>query len=63
MMIKGFVVGCAFAAAVLTSAPAAVAEPDPLCLAAWGCVYEMDANGQGGTWICPEPGIYLLCDL
>lgn len=60
-MLKKLVLGFVLAGGVIASAPTASAEPDPRCLAAWGCMYV--ADDQGGYWQCPSPGIYALCDV
>jgi hypothetical protein len=60
-MLKKFLLGFAIAGGLIASAPTASAEPDPRCLAAWGCTYVMD--NDGGYRDCPDPGIYALCDV
>ncbi len=56
-MLKKFLLGFAIAGGLIVSAPTASAEPDPRCLAHYGCFW----NGE--EWVCSTPDIYLLCDL
>lgn len=60
-MIKKIVLGLAPSAGVLASAPVAVA--DQSCLLRHGCFFVNPSPGEhNGYWVCPDPGIYILCD-
>lgn len=60
-MLKKSILGFAIVGGLIASAPAASANE---CLLRNGCFWDSENPeiGENGHWVCPDPGIYLLCD-
>ena len=60
-MLKKLILGVTLAGGLLVSAPSASANE---CLLRNGCFWDTEnpEQGQNGRWVCPDPGIHLLCD-
>ncbi|MFN7535622.1 MAG: hypothetical protein ACK5QD_11880 [Brevundimonas sp.] len=52
--MKKFVLGLALAAAAVAG-PAAASDPYSHCLLRSGCFI------LEGAWVCPDPGMFMLC--
>jgi hypothetical protein len=60
-MLKKFLLGFAIAGGLIASAPGGSANE---CLLRNDCYWDSEdpEEGENGRWVCPNPGIFLLCD-